>query len=367
MTKKILIFHPTIAPYRIDLFNSLHKEFNIRVCLAYENLRDQKFNYDWIYNKFLFKPIYLSHLATIRNRYLCGGYWRHIKEFNPDIVIVSEFGLDAIATVCYKKLFRKKFEIISICDDSFDMLVSDDDFSKAHKYLRKILVPHLSNLILVQPESRKWYLENYNKGIFFPIIADDGRIRAEYKKALDKSNGLIDRYSLINKKVILFVGRLIGLKNVSFLINNYSDMNMNNCVLVIVGDGEEYVALKDSAKNNRNIIFTGRLENENLFAWYNIANIFVLPSLKEPFGAVTNEALLGGCYALISDKAGSACLINGKNGKIFSPDDNNDFRMKLSDLLLESKPIEYLSQIRESKMPNTYEHYFASLLEQLNL
>ena len=49
MKKRLLIFHPTIAPYRIDFFNDLYRAFDTRVCLQYWNLRDQTFDYEKIY------------------------------------------------------------------------------------------------------------------------------------------------------------------------------------------------------------------------------------------------------------------------------------------------------------------------------
>ena len=64
----------------------------------------------------------------------------------------------------------------------------------------------------------------------------------------------------------------------------------------------------------------GRKEGDELLAWYNIADIFVLPSVQEAFGAVTNEALLAGCYTFVSEKAGSSSIIHsGFNGEIFNP------------------------------------------------
>ena len=57
-----------------------------------------------------------------------------------------------------------------------------------------------------------------------------------------------------------------------------------------------------------------------LIVWYNIATALVLASYQEAFGAVTNEALLAGCYVLVSKKAGSACLVEpGVNGYTFNP------------------------------------------------
>jgi glycosyltransferase involved in cell wall biosynthesis len=129
----------------------------------------------------------------------------------------------------------------------------------------------------------------------------------------------------------LYVGRLVEIKNVKTTICAFSRLNQKENVLVVVGDGPEMTSLKQMAQNSEaNVIFTGRLEGDDLYQWYNIANYFVLASYLEPFGAVTNEALLAGCWCLISNKAGSQCLIeDGKNGYTFYPTDIDDLANKM--------------------------------------
>ena len=69
--------------------------------------------------------------------------------------------------------------------------------------------------------------------------------------------------------------------------------------MVIIGDGIERKNLeKISEKHSDRIIFTGRLEGADLLKWDNVADCFILASYQEPFGAVTNEALLAGCKGL---------------------------------------------------------------------
>ena len=48
MKKKLLIFHPVIAPYRIDFFNEFSKHFDAEICLYWRNLKNQKFDYQKI-------------------------------------------------------------------------------------------------------------------------------------------------------------------------------------------------------------------------------------------------------------------------------------------------------------------------------
>ena len=82
--KKLLIFHPTIAPYRIDFFNSLYEAFETRVCLLYRNLKSQKFDYAKIEKQFVYTPEYLKEGLKIGGRRLYFGYWKHLCQFKPD-------------------------------------------------------------------------------------------------------------------------------------------------------------------------------------------------------------------------------------------------------------------------------------------
>lgn len=67
------------------------------------------------------------------------------------------------------------------------------------------------------------------------------------------------------------------------------------------------------------------LEGEELFAWYDVADVHILASCQEAFGAVTNEALIAGCFSVVSKKAGSQCLIkDGVNGFNVDPDSIED-------------------------------------------
>ena len=91
-----------------------------------------------------------------------------------------------------------------------------------------------------------------------------------------------------------------------------------------MGDGTEapilQLQINDLVKEGH-VIFAGKKEDDELMAYYNLGDIFVLPSKYEPFGAVVNEALLAGCYVLCSSVAGASCLIeDGVNGNVFSPD-----------------------------------------------
>ena len=367
MTQKLLIFHRTIAPYRIDFFNELYCAFDTRICLQYKNLMSQKFNYDEIANRFKFTPTYLSKLLRLKGRIISKGYLKNIHDFNPDIIMVGEFGPDCIIALLYRKFMRKKYKIISICDDSYNMVAENNDFSLIHKYLRKIITPHIDDLILVEPKVTKWYQETYDKGFFFPIIKNETTARAEYKNVLPLSKTIAEENDLVDKYIFLFVGRLVAIKNINTILSSFISLNAKNAVLVIIGDGIERKNLeKISEKHSDRIIFTGRLEGADLLKWYNVADCFILASYQEPFGAVTNEALLAGCKGLISEKAGSQCLIdNGKNGYTFNPYDTNELTKKMGLMMNICHHEKDYKSLRPSQMLISYNDCIKRLIQHL--
>ena len=320
---KLLIFHPTIAPYRIDFFNDLSKSFQTRICLRYWNLRDQTFDYQKIYTRFQFRPFYLKELFRFLGRSFSWGYWKQLNDYAPDLVLTEEFGLGTLRVLLHRYLKRKRYKVVTLCDDSYDMIVNRNDFSWWHRMARRYLAPRLDDIIVVSPQVRDWYQEHLGKGYFVPILQEEEYARTRYRKVLERVHVLRQRYSMKHKKVFLFVGRLVAPKNVKVILRAFARLDQKRNLLVIVGDGPEFPHLILLAKQlNLQVRFTGRLEGDALYAWYNAADVFVLASRQEPFGAVTNEALLAGCYVLVSQKAGSSCLVvEGENGYTFEPDD----------------------------------------------
>lgn len=363
--KKLLIFHPTIAPYRVDFFNDLYGAFDTRVCLLYRNLKSQTFDYEKIMNQLCFVPTYLKKIRKIGKKTIYGGYWRQLRDFQPDIVVVGEFDLGTLAVLAFKYLFFKHFKIVSICDDSYNMVAEGNDFSFLHKLARKLVTPMLDDLVLVEPKVVEWYKVHYDKGFWFPIIKKDETARLMYERLMPQSIEAARKWSVNDKNVFLFVGRLINLKNVRTIIDAFSKLNQKDNVLVIIGDGSERSALQKQADAlHANIIFLGRLEGDELNLWYNIADSFILASYQEPFGAVTNEALLAGCWCLISNKAGSSCLIEeGVNGNTFDPMDVDDLARKM-ELSLSHANGATLDK-RNSRMLITYQKRMQELIEHL--
>lgn len=154
----------------------------------------------------------------------------------------------------------------------------------------------------------------------------------------------------IDKIIIGTVGRLDSLKNQELLIDAAAIL-MNEKKLdlhfLIIGDETDSITGKgykqkliDKSKQfgiEKFISFIGFTKNiENYFE---IMDIFVLPTDKESFGYVLIEAMAKGKPVLATNQGGPKEIIeNGRNGFLFEPKSINDLSEKLT-LLIRNKEL----------------------------
>ena len=361
-----IFIRTNIAPYRVDTYNALHEGLGMKMCFYEREGTAQKFDIDALEMKCTFKPMYLDGKTFgSMNRKWCKGLWKMLNKEKPKVVIVPEFQISAMQVLLHRWFTRSKYKVVSMTDDSYDMIAGGNDFTKLHGWLRIHLSKFFDDFIVVTPEVEQWYQQKYDKGIWMPIIMDDARMEAYYENLLPQSRKIAAKYSLEGKKVLLTVSRLVDLKNIHRVIDAFAKAK-TNATLVIVGDGPEREALKEHAAKvkNKEIIFTGRFDGDELYAWYNLASVFILASYLEPFGAVTNEALLAGCRVVVSQRCGSSCIVGNDNGELVNPMDV-DCIAKAIDRQLELAAVPDMLKGRDSLMMVKFEDRINNLVGKL--
>ncbi len=112
------------------------------------------------------------------------------------------------------------------------------------------------------------------------------------------------KWGLSKNSYILSVSRLIEHKGIHYLIEAFSKLKTNK-KLVITGDGyytDKYVLkLKQLAKNNANIIFTGNQGGKSLRELFTNTYLFVQPSTSEGLSIALLEAMASKNAVLVSD------------------------------------------------------------------
>lgn len=371
MKKKLLIFHSALAPYRINFFNKLSEEFSATIVFLSDNLRNQNFNRANLLAQITFTPHYLKHKIVINDRDINFGYSSYIFKVQPDIIIGGEYGLPTVIPFLIKKIFRKKYKIYTICDDSVQMSVN---CGKIRSIFRHFLAPRLDGIIVVSPNTADWYRSHFtlkSNPIIFPILQEEITFRKKLHLALPLSKQFIKKWQLNNKKAWLFVGRLVEIKGLDRVLKAFASAKIDtDTVLILVGEGELLETLKSQAKNLKisdRVLFVGRYEDTELLAWYNIGSNLILASHQEAFGAVVNEALISGCQVLCSSRAGACCLIQDDvNGYIFDTYNHDDFSEKISIMSRKMPPInESNTEIKPSLMIEDFNMNIENLIHQL--
>lgn len=122
------------------------------------------------------------------------------------------------------------------------------------------------------------------------------------------------RYKSPDEKIVLFVGRLTIQKGLWELLHVARKVvNKDPRIkFLIVGGGEssgELINLSLDLGLQNNIIFTGRVPEKELLAAYRISDLFVMPSVSEPFGIVALEAMASGKPILVSKTSGVSEIV----------------------------------------------------------
>ncbi|GAB1858547.1 hypothetical protein MHTCC0001_33860 [Flavobacteriaceae bacterium MHTCC 0001] len=242
---------------------------------------------------------------------------------------------------------------------------------KIRKILRAYLVKKLDGVILTNTEIVDWYNTHLKVActlLTFPIIIDEEKYRLKLSKSITTANGIIEDFKLTDKRVLLFVGRLVTVKNLNTLIKVFNRVRTVNDVLVLVGSGykeNELKTLVNTLQAKHHIIFAGRQEGNKLLGWYTATQLFILASVSEAFGAVINEALISGSKILCSNLAGARCLINNDNGIIFNPYDEAEFAKTIKQGLALTQPIHHITTLRPSLMDVTYNTTINNFIDKL--
>lgn len=189
---------------------------------------------------------------------------------------------------------------------------------------RKILKK--SKIIIATSEN---YLKQSNtireysdKVEILPNIVDENKLDKS-KKNIKLENELKEKHK--NKKILFFLGRHTLYKGLDYLIEA-ADYIEKDAVILIAGSGEETERLKQKAKNKSNIVFLGKLPQEDIITYLLNSYLFVFPSISknEAFGVALAEALYMGLPAVCFNIEGSGVpWVNQDNFTGFNVENGN--------------------------------------------
>jgi len=194
-----------------------------------------------------------------------------------------------------------------------------------------------------------WYRKLlYKANIFFAyseltreMLLDQG-VPDENIKIIHQASRIIEIPEILNSNPVelrkerkgplrlLSLGYLRKEKNNDFLIKVCSRFSKDVLELLIVGDGPEKAKLKTIAGSN--VKFKGYLAGEEKFKEYLYADVFVLPTIRDPWALVVNEAMYYGLPIICSNRAGARDVVKD-NGYVIDPFNEDDLYQAIKTLV----------------------------------
>lgn len=226
------------------------------------------------------------------------------------------------------KFFSKKKIIVTIHGLDWQRAKWGGFATKYIKFGEKMAAKYADEIIVLSENVKKYFKDTYNRetnfipnGVNKPDIKDVDIIK--------------DKFNLAKDNYILFLGRLVPEKGIHYLIEAYNKINTDKKIVIAGGSSDTdtyFNELKEKAKDNKNIIFTGFVQGEELEELYSNAYIYVLPSDLEGMPLSLLEAMSYKNCCLTSDIPECKTVMDN-NGVTFKKSDVNDLKEKLQYLV----------------------------------
>lgn len=250
-----------------------------------------------------------------KNAFLGNQLEEHCLSFAPDLVYVAGW-----VDKDYKKIARRLKERGTIVVSGLDNVWKGT--------LRQRLACIFSNA-LIKPYFTYLWVAGHRQYQFARRLGYSkeyiltGLYSADVEKFMKVSRHALQRR-------LIYVGRFEKVKGIEALYDVFSSLTADErkgWTLDIIGNG----TLRELMLSTATIRIHAFMQPNDLIQFVADAGGFILPSIDEPWGVVTQEFAAAGKPLLLSSEvnSGEEYLIHGYNGYIFKSGDNKDLKAKL--------------------------------------
>lgn len=250
------------------------------------------------------------------------GLWRHLNELSPEAVLVpGYYTLPGITAALWARAHGRQSVLMT--ESTYD----DHERNPWREGVKRAIIRLLFDWAVSGGKAHVAYLNRLG----FPserIVGKYDVVDNTFFSQEPFATSLEIPEALKTSGYFLYVGRLAAEKNVSTLLRAWQQYREQggHWPLVLVGDGPQREDLEEIARAGSfsgDVHFVGLKTSHALPAYYASAGAFVLPSIREPWGLVVNEAMASGLPLIISNRCGCVpdLLEEEGNGFLFDPDD----------------------------------------------
>lgn len=237
------------------------------------------------------------------------------------------------------KLFRKRV-VVTIHGIDWQREKWKSGFgSKFIRQGEKNAVKYADEIIVLSKGVQTYFKDTYGRETrFIPNGVNRPELRAARQIAA--------KFGLEKDSYILFLGRLVPEKGIRYLVEAFKKVKTDKKLVIAGGssDTESFMEeLKELAKSDERILFTGFVQGEILDELYSNAYLYVLPSDLEGMPLSLLEAMSYGNCCLVSNIPECTEVVEDK-ALIFNKSDVNDLRKKLQEACDEPEKVKALKE-----------------------
>lgn len=302
---------------------------------------------------------------------------------NPEIEIVEfetitpPIGLDVVHYPWFDFFFRtlpfiKKTPTVVTIHDTIPLIFKEGfpvgPKGKINLWIQKISLKKCKSVIVNSEDSKKnviKYLGVDPNKIIVTYLAQS----ADFKVLSESQKLKIKRKFNLPDNFLLFVGDANYSKNLPFLVDSFKNISEDfpDLKLALVGEvflkkleNINHPELKSLKLTNQKIkelgledkvIRPGWISNEDLIGFYNLATVYIQPSLHEGFGFPLLQAFSCGC-PVISSNAGALPEVAGNAALLFDPKDQSQLVSLLKEVLTDRTIRQKLSKLGLERAKN---------------
>jgi glycosyltransferase involved in cell wall biosynthesis len=281
-----------------------NREWNI-------NRDELKFPYEIIFGKTLEGVIFLKSVIKT---------WEKLSFLDPDVLIIGGYSYVAYwAGFFWAKLNKKKIILWSGSNEE------DRDKLFLKEKLKGFLIKRCDAANVYGKRSKDYLVKlgMQKNRIFIKGNTTDNAFYYNERTRLRAKRKILCKQFGIPFHNFLYIGRLAKEKNLFFILNAYKKLNADDWGLILVGSGPLRGEIERYIKKQliKDVFMPGFKQKEEIPQYFVVSDVFVLPSISEPWGLVVNEAMASGLPVLVSEKCGCYpdLIKEGVNGFSFDP------------------------------------------------
>ncbi|MBP0028087.1 glycosyltransferase family 4 protein [Roseofilum sp. Guam] len=243
-----------------------------------------------------------------------------LLKYKPDVVFVSSFSIWTVLAIALKPI--GKWKLILVYESSSPNVDFRDSGlrSQSRRWMTQFMDSFMSN----SRRGKEYLIEIL--GVDSKKIEARPYMVPDTKTLLQQKSPTSSLSLELKSPVFLSVGLLVPRKGIKYLLDAcclLRDRGYSNYHLVLVGDGEQRAELEAFAQDNhleKQVTCTGWLNYGELGSYFEIADVFIFPTLEDTWGVVLLEAMAFGKAIISSKWAGaSEMVVEEENGYVVDP------------------------------------------------